>query len=295
MVPIFSTLQPSEVFSPTLLSQLPRSKHKRVVDSVLHEVDELRNSCLQLFFSDTRHNTPSESNDQLTIREYESLYDQELRKFVEGIELHLMEDLASRRSSKRGSNFDRTTTGVLEAAYARASTLTHSECKIVARASGLTHQQFQNKRSREKKRTRTRSKRPAQQATIAHSHVTPDLQRYLPAATVAPDLGDQDDTVCPSTAPPIQASKPRVKDVSAAASDCNDTVGSMKGDVAACDALGAMSDWLNEAIFGSDAQYHTVPDGQVTKSVTPTEEPSEGSPNPLASDTEAIGDLAYWL
>lgn len=115
MVPNFSALEPSEVLNPTLLSQLPRSKHKRVVDTVLHEVDELRNSCLQLFFSDTRHNTPSESIHQVAIREYESLYDQELRKFVEGIELHLMEDLVSRRSSKRGSNFDRVSADIPQA------------------------------------------------------------------------------------------------------------------------------------------------------------------------------------
>ncbi|TXT13445.1 hypothetical protein VHUM_00812 [Vanrija humicola] len=59
------------------------------------------------------------------------------------------------------------------AAYTRAPTLTHSECKMVARASGLTHQQvrtwFQNKRSRDKKQSRIRSMRSTYRRTIDDS------------------------------------------------------------------------------------------------------------------------------
>lgn len=69
----------------------------------------------------------------------------------------------------------------------------------------------------------------------------------------------------------------------------------MAGDVAACDTIGAMSDWLSEAIFGSGPQYHAQPEGRPTKSDVSTKQPSEGTTSPLPSGTEAISSLGYWV
>ncbi|BEJ06280.1 hypothetical protein CcaverHIS641_0308020 [Cutaneotrichosporon cavernicola] len=166
VVGVYSTVQtlrslfaPSNGDSPTFgksftisseaLARFPAAIQRTIVDVVQSELEKARSNCIQVLASPPRAEPASAQEPRAPMDE---AWQREATRFVHSIEGFLN----SCPSVKRGPNFKANSKHILEDAFRRSQFLNKAECRIVAKAAGLSSQQvrtwFQNKRNRSSKK-----------------------------------------------------------------------------------------------------------------------------------------------